>query len=164
MRGTRSVTVIVAATVALTAVLSACSSVQSDVVPMPVPVTTASATPSGAPTSAPPADPVLLPGGSALANLKYFNFVNLRLLAVNSNPSSAAIIENLVNSGFDKSTLEITPDKTDQLRRPADSIQVSVRTSVDCLLGQFQAGNFTSAVGPPVNGTTCLIGATEDIS
>lgn len=142
--------------------LAACSSGQSDIVPMPVPTT--SATPDAGATSAPKADPTLLPGGTALANVDYFNFVNNRLLAVNSEPSSAAIIENLINAGFAKGELEITPDKTDQLRIPADSIQVAVRTSKDCLIGQFQAGIYTSAVGPPVNGAACLIGATEDIS
>lgn len=154
---------IAAAAVTLIALLAACGSESSDTVPMPVPVPTTSASPSGAPSSAPEDDPRLLPGGTALANFDYFNFVNNRLLAVNSNPSSAAIVENLLNAGFEKSNLEVTPDKTDQLRRPADSIQLAVRTSVGCLLGQFQAGVFTSAVGPPVNGSACLIGATETI-
>ncbi len=160
MRKVRIVAIAVAS-VALCAMLAACTSGPSDTVPMPVPVSTTSASPSAAPTGAPEADPVLLPGGTALANLDYFNFVNARLLSVNANPSSSAIVENLVNAGFAVADLEVTPDKTDQLRRPADSIQLAVRTSAGCLLGQFQAGEFSSIVGPSVNGAACLIGATE---
>ena len=154
-------TVTAASAVVMCAVLTSCSTELSDTVPMPVP--TASESASAAPTSAPSPDPTLLPGGTALANFDYFDFVNKRLLGVNANPSSAAIVENLVNAGFEKSDLEVTPDKTDQLRRPVDSIQFSVRTSEGCLLGQFQAGAYTSAVGAPVNGAACLIGETDTI-
>lgn len=156
-----------AAALSLVVILSACTSEPSDTVPMPVPVpvttSTATTAPTAAPTGAPDPDPVLLPGGTALANFEYFDFVNRRLLAVNDKPSSAAIVENLLNSGFDKGNLEVTPDKTSQLHRPADSIQFAVRTSNGCLVGQFQAGAYTSMVAPTVNGETCLIGVTSTI-
>lgn len=149
--------------VILSVTVSGCVTERSDNVPapMPVPTSTVSAAPGPQETQEP--DPTLLPNGTALANRAYFDFVNERLLEVNSNPSSAAIVENLVNAGFAKSNLEVTPDKTDQLGLPADSIQFAVRTSKDCLIGQFQAGAYASLVGPPVNGELCLIGKTATV-
>lgn len=153
------------ATIALLMLLTACAGELNDTVPTPVPAATgtASAAPTSVPTAQPGPDPTLLPGGTALANLDYFNFVNTRLVSVNSNPSGAAIVENLINSGFEKSALEVTPDKTSQLHRPADSIQFAVRTSNGCLVGQFHAGSYTSMVAPTVNGERCLIGETATI-
>lgn len=154
---------IAVATVTLCTLLVACSSAPNDTVPMPVPMPTASASPSAASAPAPDRDPSLLPGGTALANIDFFDFVNTRLLAVNSNPSSSAIVENLINSGFDKSDLEVTADTTPLLGLRADSIQFAVRTSSGCMLGQFQAGNYSSVVGPVINGETCLVGETVPI-
>lgn len=149
--------------VAAGGLLSACDKTYGENVPMPVPTVAASASSSASPSAEPDPDPTLLPGGTALANLDYFNFVNARLLAVNANPSSEAIVENLVNAGFAKSDLEVTPDRTKVIRRTADSIEFSVHTSNGCLLGEFAAGGYTSMVGPVVNGMSCLIGETETI-
>ena len=165
MRGVRR-TLTVVATVTLCALLSACSTETSDTIPVPVPVPTATAAspapnePSEAPKEK---DPTLLPQGTALANHAYFDFVNKRLLAVNANPSSTAIVENLVNSGFPKEDVEVTPDKTQPLNKPAASIQFAVRTSKDCLIGQFKDGNYYSTVGPAINGESCLVGETKTI-
>ena len=105
----------------------------------------------------------MLPGGTALANRAYFDFVNQRLLSVNDNPSSEAVVANLVAAGFAKEDLEVTPDKTSQLRRPSDSIEFSVRAGGSCLIGQFEAGTYVSLVGPVLSGGRCLIGKTEPI-
>lgn len=147
------------------ALLAACSGERSDTVPMPVPVPTSTASPSPAatPVAEPDPDPTLLPQGTALANRAYFDFVNKNLLAVNANPSSSAIVENLINAGFSKSEIEVTPDRTTPLRGPADSIQFAVRTSKDCLVGQFKAGHYSSMVGPAINGEVCLVGDTKTI-
>ncbi len=152
-----------AVVVATCGLLSSCAASFNDNVPMPIPTHTVSTSPSASPVAQPDPDPTLLPGGTALANFDYFNFVNKRLLAVNPNPSSEAIVENLINSGFSKDSLEVTADHTAVIRRAADSIEFSVRTSNGCLLGEFAAGGYTSMVGPLVNGTSCLIGETEPI-
>ena len=157
------ITVVSVFAVTLCALLAACSSQPSDTVPAPVPEPTRSASTNPTPESEPDPDPTLLPGGTALANRAYFDFVNSRLLAVNPNPSSDAIVENLQSAGFAKSDLEVTPDSTAVIGRPADSIQFAVRTSQGCLLGQFQAGGYTSMVGPALGGGFCLIGETETI-
>jgi hypothetical protein len=139
--------------------LAACAPEREDIVPMPVPTVSSSASPSAEPDP----DPTMLPGGTALANHAYFDFVNRRLLAVNKNPSSAAIVKNLVKAGFEKKDMEITDEKTSQLRRPSDSIEFSVRVGEDCLIGQFEAGGYHSIVGPALSGGRCLIGKTVPI-
>lgn len=153
------------AAVAVCALVAACAPERSDTVPMPVPVPTSSAspTPAAAPTAEPDPDPTLLPQGAALANRDYFDFVNKKLVAVNANPSSSAIVENLINAGFPKKSLEVTPDRTTPLRGPADSIQFAVHTSKDCLVGQFKDGHYSSMVAPTVNGEACLVGDTQKI-
>jgi len=146
--------------VAVSATLAACAPSRDDTTPMPVPTVTASASPSAKPTSEPNPNPTLLPGGTALANHAYFDFVNQRLLAVNANPSDDAIVRNLVDAGFPKADLEITSDRTYPLGLVADSVEVAVHTSDGCLIGQFKAGGYLRIVGPPVNGNRCLIGKT----
>lgn len=155
-RARYTVTAVVA--VVVCALLSACSGEPGNNVPMPVPTSSTSASPSA--SAVPARDPTLLPGGTALANKVYFDFVNARLLAVNVDPSSDAIVQNLVNAGFALETIEVTPDKTSELRRPADSIEFSVKTAEGCLLGQFQAGIYSSMVGAVSGSGTCLIGST----
>lgn len=143
--------------------LSACAPPRGDTVPTPIPTVSETTSPSVEPSAAPEPDPILLPLGTALANLAYFDFVNKRLLGVNSNPSDAAIIENLVDAGFSKDSLEVMPDKTSELRRPTDSIEFSVLTSKDCLIGQFASGAYFSIIGPVLSGGKCLIGQTVSI-
>ncbi|GAA3741074.1 hypothetical protein GCM10022239_16010 [Leifsonia bigeumensis] len=142
-------------------VLVGCAPDRDMTVPMPLPTTTPSDT--APPTVEPDPDPTMLPGGTALANRKYFDFVNNRLLAVNSNPAGRAIIDNLVAAGFDKSAMQVTPDTTSQLRLPADSIEFSVRLHDDCLIGQFIGGKYFSTIGPMLTNGSCLIGDTRPI-
>lgn len=164
MRSARNAVMAVAAAT-LCVLLTACDGQPNNTVPapMPVPTQSSSASPTATPEPKPGPDPTMLPGGTALANRDYFDFVNLRLLSINANPSSEAIVENLQNAGFAKADLEVTADSTPVISRPADSIQVGVRTSEGCLLGQFKAGSYSSAVGPTLNGGACLIGETETI-
>lgn len=141
--------------------LVGCAPDRDTTVPMPVPTSTASNT--AQPTNEPEPDPTMLPGGTALANRDFFDFVNKRLLAVNSNPAGQAIIDNLVAAGFDKAAMQVTPDKTSELRRPVDSIEFSVRLHDDCLIGQFAGGAYHSIVGPVLTDGGCLIGKTRPI-
>jgi hypothetical protein len=160
MREARTWSAAIAIVVVATA-LAGCAPDRDTTVPMPLPTTTPSST--AVPTNEPEPDPTMLPGGTALANRAYFDFVNNRLLAVNSNPAGKAIIDNLVAAGFDKAAMQITPDKTSQLRRPVDSIEFSVRLHDDCLIGQFAGGAYHSIVGPVLTDGGCLIGKTRPI-
>lgn len=151
--------------VALGVTLSACVQDRENTVPTPISTADVSAQPSPEPdaTAEPTPDPTMLPGGTALANRAYFDFVNKRLLSVNKNPSDVAIVKNLVAAGFAKRDLEVTPDKTSELRRPSDSIEFSVRVGDSCLIGQFQSSKYASMVGPVLSGGRCLVGKTEPI-
>lgn len=160
MRNVRGVSAILLVA-ALAAGLAGCAPDRDATVPMPLPTTPSSNT--AAPTNEPDPDPTLLPGGTALANRAYFDFVNNRLLAVNSNPAGQAIIDNLVAAGFDKAFMQVTPDKTAVLRGPADAIEFSVRLHDDCLVGEFAGGAYRSIIGPVVSDGGCLIGTTRPI-
>lgn len=146
---------------AVAAALTACAPDRGTTLPLPLPTSSPHST--NAPSSEPDPDPTLLPGGTALANLDYFDFVNNRLLAVNGNPAGEAIIDNLVAAGFDKAAMQVTPDKTAVLNGPADSIEFSVRTSDDCLIGQFAGGTYRSLIGPVLSDGGCLVGKTRPI-
>ncbi|MBB5632381.1 hypothetical protein BKA04_000604 [Cryobacterium mesophilum] len=161
MRGTRG-GVLLAGIVALAVTLSACAPDRDNTVPVPMPVPTSSGSPTPNPAAEPDPDPTLLPGGSALANRAYFDFVNKRLLAVNKNPSDQAVVTNLEKSGFAKKDLEVTPDKTSVFRAPSASIEFSVRVGDTCLIGQFKSGAYRSVIGPVVDGR-CLVGKTAPI-
>lgn len=161
MRGTRG-GVLLVGIIALAVTLSACAPDRDNTVPVPMPVSTSSGSPTPSPVSEPDPDPTLLPGGTALANHAYFDFVNKRLLAVNKNPSDQAVISNLEKSGFARKDLEATPDTTSVMRAPSASIEVSVRIGDTCLIGQFKASAYHSVIGPAVDGR-CLIGTTQTI-
>lgn len=123
--------------------------------------------PSGEPTVDPseaPADevvPQLVPAGTADDNLPYFNDVNERFFTDNPTPGGRAIIDNLVAAGFDKATMQVTPDST-SIGRDADSVQFSVRFGEECVIGQSGGGEYVGIVGPAASGT-CLIGITRAI-
>ncbi len=157
IRGWSAMLVIAALAIGLTA----CAADRDTTVPMPIPTSSPSGT-SG-PGDEPDPDPTLQPSGTALANRAYFDFVNNRLLAVNSNPAGKAIIDNLVSAGFDKTAMQVTPDTTIVLRGPADSIEFSVRLYDDCLIGQFAGGAYHSIVGPILSDGGCLVGRTRPI-
>jgi hypothetical protein len=129
--------------------------------PMPVPEPSTSSSASAKPVAA--EVPKMLPGGTALANRGFFDYVNKKLFATNAKPGGKAIIDNLVASGFDKSAMQITPDKTSVLRLDADSIVFSVRIGTDCLIGQIGGHGYRSTVGPMLSDGVCLAGKTQSI-
>lgn len=157
VRGWSTVLVIVA----LAGALTACAPDRGTTMPVPLP--TSSPGNTNGPSAEPNPDPTLLPGGTALANRGYFDFVNNRLLAVNPNPAGRAIIDNLVAAGFDKAAMQVTADTTAVLNGPADSIEFSVLTSDECLIGQFAGGTYRSLIGPALPDGACLVGKTRPI-
>ena len=159
-----ALTLILALAIALGLVLSGCTS--------GTPAPTSSPSPSGLPAESPSPDasvsadpapaPSLQPGGSASDNLPYFDSVNKALLAGNPMPGGRPIVDNLVAAGFDKSMIQVTPDKT-AIGRDVDSVQFSVRFGDECLVGQASPAGYASTDGPTVAGTGCLIGITRTL-
>ncbi|MES2092352.1 MAG: hypothetical protein V4531_00885 [Actinomycetota bacterium] len=118
-----------------------------------------SATPSRSATPAP--TPGYRPDGTATANKAWFDAVNTKLFAANGAANGRAIIDSLVAAGFDKSAMQVTPDKT-SINGGVDSILFSVRIGDSCLLGQ-SGGGYSSAVEPALKSGLCLIGKTRAI-
>jgi len=131
-----------------------------DLDPIPDPETSETATP--APTETGP--PVLVPDGSAKQNLDYFDSVNLELEEdTEGMPLGRDIVDNLVAAGFEKSRMEITPDRT-AIDLAADTIEFTVRIDDNCLFGQFGDFDYRSVVLPVLDTGKCLVGKTRTIS
>lgn len=155
----------VAAAVAALAVLAGCS---SDPEPMPTPppaAPTASSSPT--PDAQPPAEseapveeaPDFLPGGTALANKKYFDYINQALFERRAGVPDIEILQMLVQAGFDKSAMEVTRGKT-PTGRSAEAIEFAVRAHDDCLIGQWGKSTYTSYIAPVLADGSCLLGDT----
>ncbi|CAN5292890.1 hypothetical protein BH09ACT3_BH09ACT3_13680 [soil metagenome] len=150
MRG--SAALIVPALLAI-AVLSGCAQR-----PAPAPSASSAAGASATPSAAPRLDL----SGTAEDNLAYFDQVNDALFAANGGADGRTIIDNLVAAGFDKSAMQVTPDKT-AINGSVDSILFSVRLGEGCLLGQRGGGRYTGSVAPVLSDGSCLIGLTRRI-
>jgi len=125
---------------------------------MPVPEPTLS--PSPGETAAP--EPVLMLDRDAAANLPYFNKVNRDLVEQGGSPGGREFIDNLVDAGFPKAAMEVTPDRT-SINAEADQIQFSVRINGTCLIGQYGGGKYNGIAAPILSTGTCLIGTTRPI-
>mgnify|MGYP000069999948 FL=1 len=102
------------------------------------------------------------PDSSAAANKAWFDAANTRLFVANQSANGRAIIDSLVAAGFDKASMQLTPDTT-SIDGGVDSILFSVKIRDSCLLGQHGAGGYSSAVEPALKSGLCLIGKTRAI-
>ncbi len=128
--------------------------------PAPVPTASHSAPSSATATSAPAQ--VFDPKGSAKDNKAYFDQVNNKLFAANGSANGRDIVDNLVSAGFDKTDMQVTPDKS-SINGAVDSILFSVKIGTDCLLGQHGSGGYSSAVEAALKDGSCLVGKTRPI-
>ena len=126
--------------------------------PMPTPNTTKSATPT--PTPTPP--PVLDPTGTAEENLKFWKYTVEQLYKNHGLPDGATVVQTLVDAGFIKTDMEITPDYT-AISEPVDSIIFSVRFNGECLVGQIFTYSWNYTRAPMLGTGTCLVGTTRPI-
>ncbi|MET0590950.1 MAG: hypothetical protein ABWZ77_07230 [Naasia sp.] len=143
---------------AVAVVLSGCTAPA----PEPAPSTPVAA-PSSTPVPSATPDPVLDPAAGAAGNVAFFDFVNRRLVAAQPQADGRALVDNLVTAGFDKSRMEVTPDRT-AVDLPADSVQFSIRFDDGCLVGQLGADTgYVSQVRGVLSTGRCLIGDTRPI-
>lgn len=146
--------------VAAAILLASCTgggTVERDTVSSPTSDVSGSA---AAPSSNSSADPT--PGPEVAAAQTTFDDTNRSLAATNTNADDKAIVAALVGAGFDKGSMQITPDTT-SIGRKADSIQVSVLVGSTCLLGQFRGATYVGATAPVLSTGRCLIGNTRAI-
>lgn len=148
------------AAVSLAAALTACTDTGD---PMPTPSLAPSTSPSASiepsPTPTEEEPPELLPGGTALANKEYFDYINRAFFERHPGAGSLAIAKMLIDSGFAKSSIQVTKDTTPTGRK-TEAIEFSVRAHDDCLLGQWGKGKYTSYIAPVLSNGDCLIGQT----
>lgn len=139
-------------------IVSGCSAVPA----APKAPTSPSATRTPTPTPTPP--PVFDPAGDAKTNLPFFDHVALGVLAANADAGGADFINALTAGGFDKTQMQVTPDRT-AVDLVADSIQFSVRINDDCLIGQNGPATqgYHSMVAPILATGMCLVGTTRQI-
>lgn len=156
IRSARGAVVAVGVAAACVLALAACTS--------PAPSPSRTKTPSGSPSPSASASkaPALVYSGTARQNLPYFDLVNQRLIAKGGTPHGRDFIDNLVASGFVKSTMQVTRDTT-TVGLAADNIQFSVLFNGQCLIGQYGNIGYASTVQPPLSTGDCLSGDTRPI-
>ncbi|AMM20385.1 hypothetical protein AX769_09780 [Frondihabitans sp. PAMC 28766] len=140
------------------AVLSGCTSHST---PTPSPSVS---TPVAAPTPTPA--PTIPFGATAPASvaLTHFDSALQALLKINGSPNGDTVIATLTKAGFDKKSMQITPDQT-TIGRTVDSIEFSVLwQGKTCLLGQVGASGYSSSSAPVLSTGACLVGTTRAIN
>ncbi|EAR25571.1 hypothetical protein A20C1_04871 [marine actinobacterium PHSC20C1] len=157
VRPTRRLGEVIGLTLATAVVLSGC--VASAPEPSATPTVEASSTPS---PEATPTGPILRPGEAAAANRQFFDQLNNEYFDANGRGKGRSIVDNLVENGFAKQDMEVTPDNT-SIGLAADSIVVSVRIKGECLLGQFLSESYVSSIEPLLGTGGCLVGKTRAI-
>jgi hypothetical protein len=127
--------------------------------PTVAPTPTASSTASAIPTYS--------ANGTASDNLAYFNKVGKALFSSSQGTAASTqgelIVNWFVDHGFNKSNMEVTPDKT-SIGLAAWNIDFSVRFGKTCILGQAGNVGFQSSVVPVLATGKCLIGLTRPIN
>ena len=145
-----------AAAIVLTLALAGCTSATPD----PAPTATGNesvSTPSATPTqSAFDAD------AGAVDNQPFFDAAVEPLEDKKTLPTGADVIDALADAGFDRSAMELTPDKT-AIGLNADSIEFSVKINGECIVGQFGSFGYRSIVTAILATDTCLVGKTVTI-
>jgi hypothetical protein len=160
MRGTGTAWGTAVLGIALTLALAGCVPGAPTPVPTEDPASASPGAPSPTPTAAEP--PKLNLAGTAGENLAYFRAVNLAYIKAGGATDGRSLIDNLVDAGFPKVAMEVTPDRT-TVNAQADQVQYSVRMNGTCLIGQFGGGRFNGTAQPLLASNKCLIGTTRPI-
>lgn len=146
---------------ALTAVLglAACTSPAA-----PAPSATTAA-PSTTGTSEPEAPVALVPDGTAEQNLPFFEQVLRTAVEADPETPGLTVVDALVSAGFPREAMQLTADET-SVGLAADSVQVSVKTSDGCLVGQYgpKSDGVRAVIAAPIATGACLIGRTVPLT
>lgn len=157
MTRSSTMTVCVAVCACLLGVLTACTASTAPRAPetVGVPTQKASADPSATPT-----------GATASARKSEFDAAAQSVIDAHKKPGGKDFINALVAAGFDKTHMQVTPDRT-SIGYEAGSVQFSVRVGDQCLIGQYGYGakkvGYHSLVTPVLSTGACLIGRTRAI-
>ncbi|GAB2968544.1 DUF6993 domain-containing protein [Frigoribacterium salinisoli] len=126
---------------------------------------TSSPEPTPAPSpAAEQAGPVELTADSSVDDARaVFDRTVRELLERDGAPGGRDVVDALVAAGFDKGTLQVTPDST-WTERDADSVQFSALWADSCLVGQVAGGDYAAQTAPVLGTGACLVGTTRAIN
>jgi len=122
--------------------------------PEPVP------TPTPAPEATGPVG--LTPDSSVDEARVVFDRTVQALLEGDGVPGGRDVVDALVAAGFDKGSLQVTPDST-WTDRGADSVQFSALWAGSCLVGQVAGDSYAAQTAPVLGTGACLVGTTRAI-
>ncbi|SMH37497.1 hypothetical protein SAMN06295885_1355 [Rathayibacter oskolensis] len=126
------------------------------------PSASASSSASAETASEAPAAPIaLVPGGTADENRPFFEQVLRGVVDADPEAPGLSVVDALVANGFAKESMQLTADET-SVGLEADSVQVSVKMSDACLIGQYgpKSGGVHVIVAAPIATGACLVGRT----
>jgi hypothetical protein len=127
--------------------------------PMPTPTSTGkSSTPTPTPTVAPKLDPT----GTAEENFEFWEYLVGQMSDAYQMADGSVMIQSLVDNGFDKGAMELTPNET-AIGETADSVIFSVRFAGECLIGQIFSDGYNATRQPILSTGKCLVGTTRPI-
>ena len=150
-----------AALAGIIALLALTACVNGD--PEPTPSASKTSTKSPTPTPTPTPTLTLDPTGTAEENFEYWEFVVKRMATESGMTDGSVMIQRLVDAGFNKADMELTPNLT-AIGEQADSVIFAVRFQGECLIGQIFRNWDWSVTRTPMLGTgTCLVGTTRPI-
>jgi hypothetical protein len=155
MASMRRITVVGLAATAMIA-MSGC--VPSTPMPTPTETTTRTASPTPTPTKSPKLDPT----GTAEENLPFWQHLVKDMSQTYGMADGAAMIQTLVDQGFTKADMEITPNQT-AIGERVDSVIFSVKFDGQCFVGQIFPDHYSAFLAPLLGTGRCLIGTTRPI-
>ena len=126
--------------------------------PMPTPTGSKSATPTPTPTPVLKLDPT----GTAEENLPFWKHLVEGMSNTYGMADGAVMIQSLVDNGFNKADMELTPNET-AIGERADSIIFSMRFDGQCFIGQIFPSTWNATLAPMLATGRCLIGTTRPI-
>lgn len=144
--------------VALAAVAGLMLAGCSEGAPMPTPTGSKTATPTPTPTP----ELKLDPDGTAEQNLPFWKQLVKAMSDTYGMADGTAMIQTLVDAGFDKGAMEITPNET-AIGERADSVIFAVRFDGQCLIGQIFPNRYNAVLAPMLGTGRCLVGNTRPI-
>ena len=126
--------------------------------PMPTPTTSKTASPTPTPTPVPKLDPT----GTAEENLPFWEQLVKGMSAAYGMADGSAMIQSLVDQGFNKADMELTPNET-AIGERVDSVIFSVRFDGQCFIGQIFPDRYSATLQPLLGTGKCLVGSTRPI-
>jgi hypothetical protein len=107
-------------------------------------------------------EPKLDPTGTAEENLPFWEYLVGKMSSTYQMVDGSIMIQSLVDNGFNKADMELTPNET-AIGERADSVIFSVRFDGQCFIGQIFPDGHNATLQPILSTGKCLVGVTRPI-